>query len=438
ELAAIAEKAYGGPALVFENVKGFSIPVVSNLFSKGRLARLFDTRPEDLPERLIQAVRGTIRNPMPPQVVATGPCKEVVIRDGIDLNALLPIPWATSRDCGNYLGASLIICKEPETGERIMFWARGTVRSPEKLHLGVVGTRRFVGFYRKAEALKLPFEVALCLGVDPAWGVAAAAHGPFIESIGGEYKFLLASTLAGRPAEMVACETLDLEVPANAEIVIEIESYPGLRERDDSDNPTGILGPLATGYYAPSAKTPVYRVKAVTHRRDPLYYAAFGRPDYPIVNVMQEASVLNAARGVAHKQVQAVCHRHVMTAIQFKKESSVDDGVPKNVLMAALGADRDCHFAVVVDEDIDVNDTWAVVYAIMTRARLDKGVIMVPQARGHANIPVAREQGGLVDKVGIDATIPFGMKGAFERVKYADVDISKLLPGFAERPWFEH
>ncbi|MCL5959087.1 MAG: UbiD family decarboxylase, partial [Chloroflexi bacterium] len=135
QLGAIAEKLYGGPGLIFEKVKGFDVPVVSNLFSKGRLAKLFGTTPDRLASKLIEAVRATLATPLAPQIVATGPCKEVIVRENIDLNAMFPIPWLTPRDCGNYLGASLIVCKDAETVERIMFWARGTVRSAEKLHL---------------------------------------------------------------------------------------------------------------------------------------------------------------------------------------------------------------------------------------------------------------------------------------------------------------
>lgn len=131
-------------------------------------------------------------------------------------------------------------------------------------------------------------------------------------------------------------------------------------------------------------------------------------------------------------------YRHPLAGIRFKKESDTDDGIPKNVLMRTLSADRDCHMAAVVDDDIEIHDPWAVWTAVVTRTNWKTGVFVVPSARGHSVVPVAREHEGLVDKVAIDATMPFSLREKFKANQFVPVDLSRFAPNFVPRPWYEH
>ncbi len=438
ELASIAENLYGGPALFFDNVAGNPIPVVANIYSRKRMARLFGVEEKELIPHIISSVRSAIRNPMLPVLVASGACQGVVVTENIDLKAMLPNLTQTPHDSGDYIGACVVIWRFPDSGLRSMFYSRGTTKGGDRFQLFFHALRGLTVAYREAERLGRPLQVAAVIGPEPAVAIAAAAHGPLVESIEGEYKLLLAGSLAGRPIEMVRCKTIDLEVPARSEIVIEAEMMPGAREWTDSLNPTGILGPGGSGYFSRSKELPVCVARAVTQRKGPIYEAFFGKQGFSIVNLLPEAAMTEEIRQIARRQFVDLNYRHPIVIIKFKKESGTDDGVPKNVLMRALSADRDCHMAIVVDDDIDINDPWAVWTAVATRTNWKTGFFIVPSARGHAVVPVAREQEGLVDKVAIDSTVPFGMREKFKVNEFVPVEVSRFMANFAPRPWYEH
>lgn len=438
ELASFADNMYGGPALLFANVAESAIPVVANVYSKRRMAGMLGVDEKDLIPHVVSAVRSAIKSPAAPVLVESGPCQDVAVTDNIDLRTMLPNPTQTPRDSGDYIGACVVIWRFPDSGLRSMFYARGITKGGNRFQLYFHALRGLTLAYREVEKLGRPLQIAAVIGAEPAVAIAAAAHGPLVESIGGEYKLAFAGSLAGRPIEMVRCKAIDLEVPAQGEIVIEAEMLPGTREWTDSLNPTGILGPGGTGYFSRSKELPVCIARAVTHRSNPIYEASFGRQAFSMVNLLSEAAMQDDIKRIASRQFIDLNYRHPLAIIKFKKESEVDDGIPKNVLMRALSADRDCHMAIIVDEDIDIYDPWAVWTAMVTRTDWKTGFFIVPSARGHGVVPVAREQAGIVDKVAIDSTMPFGRREKFLVNQFVPVDVARFIPNFVPRPWYEH
>ena len=190
-----------------------------------------------------------------------GPCNEVIrLGDEADLTAL-PIPTYCELDGGPFITLGIAISKDPEDGgknasiyrHQVLGKRRLGVLSPPPHHLGV--------HYKKAEALGKPLELAIALGVAPSTLIATQWEAGY-----GVDELTLAGAFLEEPLEVVKCQTLDLEVPATAEIIIEGRMPPGIREHE---------GPFGeyTGYYTQASDKPVMEVSAITHRRDPVVLA---------------------------------------------------------------------------------------------------------------------------------------------------------------------
>jgi 2,5-furandicarboxylate decarboxylase 1 len=219
----------------------------------------------------------------------------------------------------------------------------------------------------------------------------------------GVDEITIAGAMLGEPVRLVKCKTIDAEVPADAEIVLECEMRP---DEFREEAPFGEY----PGTYGPMRINPVVHVKAITMRRDALYQSCFvGHPDNLLFSgVTRNSQILRTAR-IASPSVTAVnmtlagrcryiCH------VAMKK---LIEGDPKNVAMAVFAADPFLKYVIVVDSDVDIMDDSQVLHAIATRLRADNDVFMVRYARGSPLDPVSYDpQKGihLVTKVGIDAT----------------------------------
>ncbi|MDI6655042.1 MAG: menaquinone biosynthesis decarboxylase, partial [Candidatus Hydrothermarchaeota archaeon] len=272
-------------ALLFENVKGYDIPVAANLFgSMERMKLALETENfESIGESLVELLKpdmppsllGKIKSAaklkevfsFPPKIVRDAPCKEVVLKgEEVDLNKF-PILKCWPNDAGKFITLPLVFTKDPETGERNCGMYRMQVydKAATGMHWHV--HKHGAAHYRRAEERNEPLEVAVALGGDPATIFSATA--PLPE---GFDEMLFAGFLRKKPVELVKCETADLEVPANAEIIL--EGYVNPKERR-------IEGPFGdhTGYYSLADLYPVFHVTCITHRKNPIYPATVvGKP----------------------------------------------------------------------------------------------------------------------------------------------------------------
>jgi len=268
ELPAIIGKVYAerGPALLFENIKGYESAWCRKLFAGGLSSRrrlaLMMGMPKDTPySDLTQLLRKRFKEPVTPVEVDTGPVKENIVKgDDVDLFQI-PVPKWHPLDGGRYINTWCgVVTMDPDTGEHNIGMYRGMIISKNKIGALLVPAQGWGGHYAKYQQMGKPMPVAVVYGYDPSLGFMAATP---LTSI-GEYEAM--GAIRQEPVPLVKCETSDLRVPASAEIVVEgsISPDPATYEME---------GPFGewTGYYGMSRKRPVIKVDCITFRNDPVF-----------------------------------------------------------------------------------------------------------------------------------------------------------------------
>lgn len=406
EIAHVTKKSIDtqGPALLFENVVGFDAPVVTALCGTvDRCLLALRTTRDAWPELWARAMSDLVAW----TVVDGGPCQEVVTTgDRVDLHRL-PALWHYEKDAGYYISSGLVVTKDPDTGKQNAGIYRCLVLDRDKLSIYINWQDGKV-IANKYMARGEPCPVAVVVGTDPALLHSAAIKVPF-----GVDEFEVAGALRGEAVEMVRCQTIDLHVPATAELVIEGEFTPG-----DQD---GFIGPSVycdegpfgeyTGYYGEERRSPVLSVRAVTHRSDMVYHGlVIGIPPG------ESAVMYSALRWVEmYDAVRRVVPREHIRGINIPPEAGnalavvsvrkTRPGQGKLIAAAVLAVGITVKKCIVVDDDIDPQDLGQVVWATEQRTRWEDYFSF--EATGSQLDPVARE-GNLVTKIGVDATVPQG------------------------------
>lgn len=403
EAAAVLWELSHGPAVRFANVGGYEASLVGNLLNtRDKLACVLDVEPDRLTDTIIDAIERRV----PPVEVTDAPCQEVVVTDGIDLTALLPIPAISERDAGRYLSAGVVFCGPPDGQRQNLAICRLQVQGPDRLGVNFAPTHSWQ-FLNEWWSLGRPMPVAVAIGCHPAVMAASQLLVPFDESHA-------AGAMLGGPLRMVRGRTVDVLVPADAEVVIEAELYPG------EHAPEGPFGEFP-GLYAPRRDNPVLRVTAITHRRAPWLSMIVGgrHPEHLITGaVAREATLLASVRAVVPSARRVVlteggsCRFHAVIAIQQR-----NPGEARLAMLAAFAAQDLIKHVVVVDDDIDPADSDQVEWAVATRMRAHEDLIVVPGMKSNPVDPAS--VGRTVTKLGIDATLPVG--GDPERTLVADV-----------------
>lgn len=401
-----------GPALLFESVKGHSMPVVGGLYSSRRLMlKAMGTSEEKAVNHYLDAMR----NLSEPCLVDSGPCKEVIKLGEQASLAELPIPTHGEQDSGPFITAGVAISKDAEDGGKnasiYRFELQGErqlgVLAPVPHHLGL--------HYQKAESLGRPLEVAIAIGVSPGVLICTQWEAPY-----GVDELTLAGALQGRPLEVVKCETVDLEVPATAEIVIEGKMYPGKRQME---------GPFGeyTGYYTGAYPKPYLEVTAITHRRDAIFHTALtGMPttdNHVLKMIPMEASCYAFLKqrfpGVKKVHFHGAGGVGLLAIVAMRQHTKYE---ARNMLATMLSA-QGTKVVIAVDEDVDVFDLDKVMWAVCTRSQADKDLIVLPRTAAFQLDPSAPER-GVMTTMGIDATKPYG----------EDFEDVVLVPGTGRLP----
>ncbi len=399
EIGAICRKVLdaSGPALLFERPGGYSVPLVTNsLGTRQRYALGLETTPDKLHQEWLRRTE----HPIPPTMVKTGPCKEnILLGDEVDLFKL-PIPLWNALDQAPYITFPCHISRDPKTGERNCAMYRAMVHDRKTLGILSEPIRHLA--MQRAKASDKPFPVAIALGLDPAIHMAAVASFPHgVDEMG------MAGALRGAPVELVPCETIPLEVPAHAEVILEGVIPPGvLRE----EGPFGEF----TGYYGLRRPRSVIEIKAMTFRNNPMHQAVYqGRPpneDCIVIGMPLEAELMRMVtlpgiRGI-HLTVGGAGGFNCVVAVEKRFE-----GYGKMVGMAILGTweGRRIKHVIVVDEDIDPFNSTEVEWALATRVQPHRDVEIVKEMRGMTLDPsiseAERDSGAvLTSKMIIDAT----------------------------------
>jgi 2,5-furandicarboxylate decarboxylase 1 len=312
-----------------------------------------------------------IAAPLPTVEVArdAAPCKEVVLLGAeVDLTRI-PAMWTSERDPARYIAAGMCIIKDPDTGIRNMSFHRAQVLGANTTGF-LICPRQALRIFQMYGARGRPMEVAMVVGAHPLIAFAGGFVAPY-----GVDELTIAGGLLGDAVRLVKCETVDLEVPADAEMILEGEIIPGEMTEE------GPFGEV-TGTYAQEGATPLFRVKAVTHRRDPVFYAMqCGLPPsdaHSIICTTIEMKLWEHLRGVDGGELELTDVRCIggvspmMVVLQLRQRHA---GQAKAALMAVLSSPY-LHpkFAVAVDEDIDPSDVDQVMWAIATRAHAQRDV----------------------------------------------------------------
>ena len=384
------------PILVLEQVRGFDIPIVCNVVASRRALAFALGVPES---QLALEYARRIKDPIKPVVVTDAPFRRRIVK-GPDLDlARLPIPSYFPGDAGRYLTAGMLVARDPETGVETEGYHRFQLKGRDRLGVSLHSRRRMFEYQRRAEARGQALPCAIALGLHPLVSMGSLAYPP--ADVG---KFEVVGGLFGAPLEVADCTTIDLQVPAAAEIVIEGEILPGVRE------PDGPFGEF-TGYYSRRSTEHVFVAKAIAMRERPWFQSiGSGRAGDHIttLGLVREAEIYNALSRVI-PNVTGV-HVPLSGTSSFTAYVAIKQGRPgeaKHVIPIVLGVDHYLKLVIVVDDDVDVFDESDVMWAVSTRMQADRDLVTIAGSLGAMLDPSADDR-GVTAKLGIDATRPFG------------------------------
>ena len=391
EITAIAVKleqeAKRRPILFFENVKGTKCPVLTNLHAgRSRLATAINAKPEEMQRAYLRAME----KPIPPKIVSKAPAKEVTLTGNkIDLHKL-PQILHHEEDAGAYITAAISFAKDPSSDTWNCAYNRLMIKGRDTTSIHLTLAKHLWEFQRLAEAQRKALPVAFAIGVHPAIALGCLAIG----SIDEDERAIMGGLL-GEPLELVKCETSDVMVPAQAEMILEGEILPHERT---AEGPFGEF----TGYSLGERQREVLKVRAITHRRDAIFQdITVGHLDHLMLSTTPiEANLYRAVRSMV-PTVKAVRVPAPFTCyVSIEQRIS---GQAKNAILAVLGADLYMKRVVVVDHDVDIFNDRQVNWAIATRCQPDRDIAVISNARGSDLDPSTKED-GYTSKWGVDAT----------------------------------
>jgi 2,5-furandicarboxylate decarboxylase 1 len=391
-------------ALMFKNVKGYSMPVVSGVLqSRNRIALGMGVPYDQIAEKLANAMS----RPIKPKRVANAPVKDVILTGKkVDLYQL-PVPVFSVMDGGPMITGGVVIAEDPDHGINAGMY-RLMLKERNVTGIDIVTPNNLRRFTERALEKKKPLPVSISIGTHPYECVASTFKANL-----GVNELTFAGGLRNEPLRLAEGETVPVPCIADAEIVLEGEILP--EGWVHPEGPFCEFNRLMGGLHM----NPRVRIKAIMHRKDAMYYAL----QMPWENIWMSAPIYEAAarRVLFEAGVQAVavnvtpggcCHWHIVASI--KKVPG--DG--KNAILALLSV-ADIKQVTIVDDDIDVFDPIDVEWAVATRVQADRDVLVVSNARSKPldpSLPLP-VQGTIptTAKMGIDATIPENI--AAERYK---------------------
>jgi 4-hydroxy-3-polyprenylbenzoate decarboxylase len=415
----VSKSPGGGPGLLFEHPTGFSMPVAINLFgSMKRMCMALEVRELDevareiesmatprIPAGMLDALKmlptlNRLRDVMP-KTVADGPCHEVVSHDG-SLDEL-PILKCWPEDGGRYITLPLVFTKDPETGARNIGTYRMQIYDGRTTGMHWQRHKGGAQHHRVAERLGRRLPVAVALGADPALTYSATAPMPE-----GLDELMLAGFLRKQRVELVKCVTVDLEVPANAQIVLEGYVDPGERRRE---------GPFGdhTGFYSHPDDYPVFHLTCVTRQKNPIYLTTVvGIPpmeDYYLGKASERIFLPLIRKTLPeivdmHFPAAGIFHNFVIVSIDKRYP-----GHARKIMNAfwGLGQLMFSKTIIVVDKDVDVQNEAEVAWIVGTHYDPERDVQLT---RGPVDdLDDASDLPAYGSKMGVDATRKWTSEG---------------------------
>jgi len=446
EIAEITDRVVKqeGPALYFENVKGSEFPVITNLF--GSMERMCLALEVDNLNRIGEKIMNILEPKSPssffeklkmlpklldiskifPKIVKNGPCKDIILKgDEVNLDKL-PVLKTWPLDGGRFFTLPLVFTKDPETGIRNVGMYRMQVYDQKTTGMHWHPHKHGALHYKKAKKLNKKLEVAVALGSCPS--VIYSATAPLPDDID---EMIFAGFLRNKPVELVKCETVDLEVPANSEFVLEGYVDP---------NELRVEGPFGdhTGYYSLEDEYPVFHITCITHRKDAIYPATIvGKPP------MEDCFLGKATERIflpllkktlpeiidINLPVEGIFHNFAFVSIEKRYPAHA-----RKVMHAlwGLGQMMFTKIIVIFDKDVNVQDLSEVLWRLGNNIDPKRDVYFVDgpvDALDHASyLP------NIGSKMGIDATKKWKEEG-FERRWPPDVEMSQEIKKIVDEKW---
>lgn len=428
ELGTITRLAQGpgtGPALMFNNITDYNGAdarcrrmFCSALGSYSRVAMMMGLDPETHPRELVGLGRTVLQDRLPPRIVETGPVKQNILK-GDDINLFdFPSPHWNKVDGGRYIITYAgCVTRHPETGIMNVGIYRGMVASPTEIPMLIWRAQHIGNHFSAHQAMgKKEMEIAFVIGWEPVMGFCAGQPIP-----SGVCEYDVMGAIRGEPVDLVKCETVDLEVPASAEIVIE-----GKISTDPDD--FVMEGPFAefTGYVAGDrSPKPTARVTCITHRDDPIMRGTIegSLPGSYSENaicssVMRAATAWNVLEragvpGVVDVHCPPV-HAGINLLVSINQTYRNQAKQVANAVWGSSAAHVRYKHITVVDDDIDIHDYGAVDWAVAYRVNAgEHDVIIMPETFGAGLDPSTRRRDrnaalfgtGKWNRMLIDATI---------------------------------
>ncbi len=432
-----------GPALLFENIKGYGHPLLANVHTTYSRIAMSLGLPRNATLKEIRnhyAEKLLDRSNWPtPVMISDGPCKEVILkRDDIDLLKFPIFKWHPG-DGGPYITLNATITKDPEMGRNVGMYRvhvfDGQTTGVMALAMQDIGIHAALAKKRGQKSMPL----AIACGLDPTIYMAATTKMGHVS----HDEFAFAGALQGEAVQLVRCESVDVDVPANAELVIEGE----LVFEPTKEGPFGEW----MEYYEESMLTPVFHITCITHRRDAIYQTCsvghqYGENEY-IRTVPLQSNFYNELkdRVIGFRDcVIPLEGRGYKAIVQVKKRYP---GWAKQAIYAAFGTGygtASVNQVTIVDEDIDIFDPLRVQFAEATRVDPERDVLILPPMGVYPLNPAARgryesaETGmtefAVCSKMGIDATNKTELEGRSTPalVCPADEDLKKVREQWEE------
>lgn len=409
ELAAVTEAVQKGAnqPVRFANVAGTKFPVITNVLgSRERIAEILGIGPEQFCSRWMALLSEGGPSPGTPVVGS----REERVSGRLDD---LPLITYFERDGGPYFTSSVFLGLEPDTGVRNLSFHRAMYINNRELRVRLAPRHHLTMYHDKAERRGQPLEAALLIGVPPTVFLAAAAPVPYeVDELD------VAARLARRPIPMRPGRTISIDVPAEAEVVIEGRFLPNIRR------PEGPFGEFM-GYYT-GGENAVFEVSDVSWRPNPVFHSIVSgsAEEVLLLELTVAASIYQRVSSVLPGIIDVACIPFVNhAAIKVRQEY---EGHGRQVLLAAFGAEPTwCKFCTVVDEDVDIYSLGDIAWAVLTRSRADQ-VMVIHDVPSFYRDPHKDHWG----RVGIDATKPYDRQAEFERKRIPGskgIDLAKYL-----------
>jgi 2,5-furandicarboxylate decarboxylase 1 len=402
------------PAVLFRKAKGFEISVIGNLFGTLRRLSLALGLEED---RLLEDVIPRLENRITPVLISEDPAEAVHVPKGkVDLLKVLPALTHYSKDSGPYITSGISSARDPKTGVTGRGLHRMEVRGKDTLGISLLNPP-LADIYATHRKEGKRMEIATAIGVPPAVFIASIFKVP-----AGTDKLSVAGGLMGEPVETTMAETVDLDIPAHGEIVI--EGYIDPRDKEED----GTLGE-SSGYYMAFGKSPTVHVTGLKYRKGALYHAVvpWAREVDSLLYLVHGLDFIPKMR----KEIPSLRHIHLvpMTFGSHVVMSMDTDhkGEIRRALTLALSFTM-VKKVVVVDVDVDPEDDQEVEWSLATRFQADRDLIVIPELRSQPIDPSSRwtGEGFLTTKMGLDATRP--KKEGFEKVDVPEEVKRRLSP----------